>query len=200
MSESDSEPESSRTVSFSPTSTSQFKGDLEIIDEHDDDRPTDDDLPPPPQAKKGKDLSKFFGEDVESLQSPTSAGRTPVSPMSTSTNGRGGGRLEVDGDKDIARALKFTPAVAVEDLSDGKQALMPSDSAAAVKPSEPPKKSNGTLFNGSDVAYRVTVHNMSVALLLDEKVLDAGIIDFNLADIFLHVDSSNIGEEIKLRR
>ena len=41
---------------------------------------------------------------------------------------------------------------------------------------------------------------MSVALLLDERVLDAGIIDFNIADVRLNVDSSEAGEEVKLRR
>jgi hypothetical protein len=63
----------------------------------------------------------------------------------------------------------------------------------------PPVKTNGTIFGGQNVFYKITARNFSVALLLDEKALDSGLIDINISKLMLLVDSFEETEEIKLR-
>ena len=186
------------------------KGDLEIIAEQQNEEGE-------PQTKKGKDLSKFFGEDAPTPGS-ASAKRRTVSFESESSLGLSEGlaprpetvglsQIENNGTPstiDVAREIVFTPPSSTPSSRHGERRAQSLAAAAAavtarVIPPQPPPKSNGTLFNGADVEYKVSVHNLSVALLLDEKILDAGIIDFNIADIVLAVEGSKDNEEIKLR-
>ena len=66
-------------------------------------------------------------------------------------------------------------------------------------PPLPAVKSNGTYFNGENLSYRVTIRNVSVALLLDEKMLDSGLLDANISELVLIADSFEENEEIKIR-
>ena len=56
---------------------------------------------------------------------------------------------------------------------------------------------NGTILNGADATYTVRVSNLSVALLLDEKILDSGLIDIHLSNLLVAAESSEKSEEIK---
>ena len=156
-----------------------------------------------------KDLSKFFGADVTSpafQASPSAPVLTidpsvgvAVSPLSDVSP------LPIPSSVTIEEAKK-RKGVGMKRLSLKKRRKNKKQKTKSQEghnssstPSEASRPTNGTIFNGAALGYTVRMKNISVALLLHEKILESGLIDINITDLDLTADSdtSAAGEQIK---
>ncbi|GMI02432.1 hypothetical protein TrLO_g24, partial [Triparma laevis f. longispina] len=197
---------SNANVTFANTPTS-VKGDLEIIDEAvvQDDAPILD-----TPSRKSKNLSKFFGEDV-----PTPTNQTPSNlTLTVNTNHNND---DAQDDLQFMSPLTQQNDLSLDDsLDDTLDPLSPPSNLTPTQrhslksprpkasrsppppPPPPPTKTNGTLLKGASCSYSISIHNLSIALLLDEKVLDAGIIDMNLSNLNIRFKSNPTKEEARV--
>ncbi|GMH79110.1 hypothetical protein TrST_g1205 [Triparma strigata] len=200
---------SNANVSFANTPSS-MKGDLEIIDEaiindDDDDDNDDDDGNSPPvvdtPSRKSKNLSKFFGEDVSNFSG------TPPPPSQLNVEMNSNDKpddldfmspLTQQNDNDFDSSLDDSRAETPTPLRPTRRHSHKPSHSPPPAPPPPPQKTNGTILKGASCSYSVSIHNLSVALLLDEKVLDAGIIDMNLSKLDVLFRSNAAKEDARV--